>query len=187
MSLNLLKQYDSSDQEFFIAAVTQQMHLWIPLFSSWWIILLFHDFFDNEGNELLYLYHRPTYFLCNQCVFMLLYGSATTLFYLIFRIFIDVNLFVLLQIIVESYVISSFVYLLCFVLHNTGTGLLIVSAYCIYILLFDEFKYLSFLSIFPETNIANQDNISRIVISSVLIVMFLFIGFVFSKLRHVYK
>jgi len=44
------------EPEVFQRIVLQQLHVWIPLFSGWWILLLFHDFVDCEGNELLYLY-----------------------------------------------------------------------------------------------------------------------------------
>lgn len=175
------------EQEIFLRVVMQQLHVWIPLFSSWWIILLFHDFVDCEGNELLYLYHKPSYFLKVLSLSFLLYSGAVSLFFVVFRIYVPGERFVLLQLVTEIFVISSLAYFFCFLLQNTGSGFLMIAAYCIYIILFDHLRILSFMSIFPESGTASPENITLMGKSFLAAVLFLAAGLICSRFRRILK
>ena len=35
-----------------MADCIRQLHVWVPLFSTWWILLYAGDFFSHDGNEL---------------------------------------------------------------------------------------------------------------------------------------
>lgn len=186
--LSILFQYHYRDsQEEFLRVVTQQLHVWIPMFSSWWPILLLNDFFDSEGNELLYLYHSPLYFLGAQCLSVFLYSGAIVLFFCVFQMLVSFEIFVLAQLMIESLVISSLTYFLCFLLQNTGAGFLIVIVYCIYINLFDNLNLLSFMSIFPQESMVTQENIELLKGSGLAALIFMGGGFVCSLLRKGYK
>lgn len=175
------------EPEVFQRIVLQQLHVWIPLFSVWWILLLFHDFVDCEGNELLYLYHKPLYFLKSLCLSSVLYSVAVTLFFVVFQRFVPVGFFVLLQLVVEIFVISSLAYFLCFLLQNTGACFLLITAYSFYIILFDQLRILRFMSIFPENAAAGADNIRLIQMSLPAAMLFLAAGFICSRFRRILK
>lgn len=175
------------EPEVFQRIVLQQLHVWIPLFSVWWILLLFHDFVDCEGNELLYLYHNPLYFLKSLCLSSVLYSVAVTLFFVVFQRFVPVGFFVLLQLVVEIFVISSLAYFLCFLLQNTGACFLLITAYSFYIILFDQLRILRFMSIFPENAAAGADNIRLIQMSLPAAMLFLAAGFICSRFRRILK
>ena len=42
-----------------MADCIRQLHVWVPLFSTWWILLYAGDFFSHDGNELMYLIWKP--------------------------------------------------------------------------------------------------------------------------------
>ena len=175
------------EPEVFQPIVLQQLHVWIPLFSAWWILLLFHDFVDCEGNELLYLYHRPLDFLRSFCLSFVLYSVAVTLFFVVFQRFVPVGFFVLLQLVVEIFVISSLAYFLCFLLQNTGSCFLIIAAYCFYVILFDQLGILRFLSVFPESAEAVAENTALIRNSLTAAFFFAAAGFISSRFRRILK
>lgn len=186
LSVFLYRNFEN-DYEEFISNITLQMHVWIPMFSAWWGILLFNDFFENEGNELLYMYYRPVHLLVEQLFVSLLYVIALILFFSLFQHFVDVEKFLLVQLIAESLVISSAVYFLCFAFQKTGVGLLMAVTYCIYLNLFDSLKLLKFLSIFPESSIADTENVGVIKISVFISFLFLCSGFLSSKICRTFK
>ena len=35
-----------------MADCIRQLHVWVPLFSTWWILLYAGDFFSHDGNDL---------------------------------------------------------------------------------------------------------------------------------------
>ncbi len=177
----------NEEPEVFQRIVLQQLHVWIPLFSVWWILLLFHDFVDCEGNELLYLYHMPLDFLRSLCLSFVLYSVAVTLFFVAFQRFVPVGFFVLLQLIAEICVISSLAYFLCFLLQNTGSSFLIIAAYCFYVILFDQLGILRFLSVFPESAESVAENIALIRNSLTAAFLFAAAGLICSRFRRIFK
>lgn len=186
MGLIFRRHYADSPEQFLRVIVTQ-LHVWVPVFSSWWSLVLFHDFFESEGNELLYLYHKPVFFLQVQYLAILLYAVGIFLFFLVFQIIAPIDSFALPQLIAESFAISSLTYFLCFLLLNTGAAFLVPVAYSIYINLFDSLNLLSFLSIFPENSFMTSENVKLIVYCCAAAVIFSFGGFVCSKYRRKYK
>lgn len=186
MGLVFRRHYADSPEQFLRVIVTQ-LHVWVPVFSSWWSLVLFYDFFESEGNELLYLYHKPVFFLQVQYLAILLYAVGIFLFFPVFQIIAPIDSFALLQLIAESFAISSLTYFLCFLLLNTGAAFLVPVAYSIYINLFDSLNLLSFLSIFPENSFMTSENVKLIVHCCVAAVIFSLGGFVCSKYRRKYK
>lgn len=178
-------RHDAGDYEEFISNITLQMHVWIPMFSAWWVILLFNDFFEGEGNELLYIYFRPRQLFAEHIFFVILYVASIVVIFSLFRIFFDLEIFVLFQLMAESLVISSATYFLCFAFQKTGVGLLMAMVYCIYLNLFDNLKLLKFLSVFPESSVADAENMELIKISVIFSLLFLCFGFLLSKFRRI--
>lgn len=173
--------------ETFVSDVVLQMHVWIPMLSAWWVILLFNDFFENEGNELLYIYFRPGQLLAEHILVTLLYGVCVVIFCVVFRMFVLFEIFVMVQLLAESFAISSAVYFLCFAIQKTGVGLLMAMAYCVYLNLFDYLKLLRFLSVFPESRVADEKNVELVKSCMIISVLFLVLGFLLSKFRRTFK
>lgn len=179
-------QYEGNMEEA-VRAFTSQMHTWIPIFSVWWGIALFQDFFESGGNELLYLYHHPPYFLKIQGTSMLLYNCCVAVCFLICRQFMSFELFLMAQLMAEAVFAGAFAYFLIFALLNTGAALITVAAYCIYINLFDILGLLDFMSVFPKDSFATSENIRLIGNTCLSALAFLVIGFLCSKFRREYK
>lgn len=167
--------------------IFRQLHVWIPMFAVWWTILVFQDFFEHEGNEILYLYHSPVQLLRDQCLVLVWYIMTIGFFWLLCYRLTGLGETVLIQLVLESLFIGNFSYFLCFFLQNSGGTYLIILAYCIYLNLFDSLKLFQFMSVFPEGYAETQQDARRMYMCAVLSVFFMIGGFVSSKLRHVYK
>lgn len=186
MSLFFWRQ-NEGDMEEAVRIFTRQMHVWIPIFSAWWGLVVFHDFFESGGNELLYLYHHSPYFLKVQCMAMLLYSFCISACFLICRQIMPIEWFLLVQLTAEAFFTAALAYFLVFVFLNTGVGLLTVAAYCIYINLFDTLGMLDFMSVFPKESFATPENIQLVGRSCQSALVFLVLGFLGSKFRREYK
>lgn len=178
---------NEGDMEEAVREFTLQMHVWIPLFSAWWGLILFQDFFESGGNELLYLYHHPTYFLKIQCVAVLLYSFCIIACFLICRQFMPLEWFLVVQLTTEAFFAAALAYFLYFAFLNTGAGLLIVAAYCIYINLFDTLGMLNFISVFPKYSNNTTENVRLIGCSYLSALIFLVLGFLCSEFHKEYK
>ncbi len=93
----------------------------------------------------------------------------------------------LLQLVVEIFVISSLAYFLCFLLQNTGSCFLIIAAYCFYVILFDQLGILRLLSVFPESAEAVAENIALIRNSLTAAVLFVAAGLISFRFRRIFK
>ena len=186
MSLFFSRQNEGGMEEA-LRIFTRQMHVWIPIFSIWWGLLLFHDFFMAGGNELLYLYHKSSYFIKIQSVAMLLYSFCIAASFFICRQFMPLEYFLLIQLIAEAFFAVALAYFLFFAFLNTGVGLLTVAAYCIYINFFDTLGLLDFMSVFPNDSFVTSENIHLIGFSCLSALVFLVLGFLCSIFRREYK
>lgn len=190
MGLFFCYRYEG-DTQGAVREFTLQMHVWIPLFSAWWGLVLFQDFFESGGNELLYLYHHPPYFLKIQCAAVLLYSFCIAACFLICRQicrqFIPLEWFLVVQLLAESFFAAALAYFLYFAFLNTGAGLLIVAAYCIYLNLFDTLGMLDFISVFPKYSDITAENVRLIECSCLSALIFLVLGFLCSKFHKDYN
>ena len=186
LSFFIYKQKSDIYEEF-VSAVVLQMHVWIPMLSSWWVILMFHSFFENEGNEVLYIHVRPLQFLLDYLGVFFLYSFFIVVFSLVFRFFVPYEIFVIGQLLAESLFISSAVFFMCFAVQKTGVGLLMAIAYCVYLNLFDYLKLFKFLSVFPESRGMDAPNLRLIKICIVGSMLCILMGTVLSKFRRAYK
>lgn len=178
---------NAGDVQMAKAEIFRQLHVWVPMFATWWTILVFQDFFEHEGNEILYLYHSPLQFLKDQCLVQLWYVMVVCVFFCAIYRSVGLEGFVLLQLLMESLFIGSLTYFLCFLFQNSGGTLLIVIAYSIYLNLFDSLKMFQFMSVFPEKLMRTQEDVRRIYACIILSLFFVTGGFVCSKIRRVYK
>lgn len=181
------RQQSENSMEEAVRALAIQLHVWIPVFSTWWGIALFHDFFESGGNELLYLYHRPAWFLKIQCVAMLAYSLCILACFIICRQILPLAWFLFIQLAAEAFFAAAFAWFLSFALLNTGVGLLTVAAYGIYINLFDTLGLMDFMSIFPKDSLMTRENVRLAVCSVLWSLFFLALGFFCSKFRREYK
>lgn len=175
------------DYDKFLQVVIPQLHVWIPMMGAWWIIVLFHDFVDCEGNELLYLFHGTDYFLKTVVLVVVMYSMFGAPLCLFYEIKYETGMFLLLQLFLETVAIISFAFFLCFLLQNTGACFLIIVAYCLYMLLFDTTGILEFLSIFSKDANISTSNIIRLRNTGIVTGVFFCSGLVCSRIRCSYK
>lgn len=183
----LLYFFYKDNPEAFLRESVRHLHVWIPLFASWWSLLLVDDFFDDEGNELLYLDHRPLYFPAAWCVTTALYGIFTAVFFVVVKQILPVGFFLLAQLVVESIFMSFLSFALCFLFLNTGISFLAAVFYCVYLNLFDSLRLLSFLSVFPEESIATPQTVNLCRDAGLAAVLFFAGGFLCARFHRCYK
>lgn len=163
------------------------MHTCLPLLISWWIILLFQDFFSWEGNELLYYYYSQPKLLCLYGVLLLVYGLAETAAFAAVRCIIELPLFILGQLAAETLCVAALAYFFAFLLLNSGGSLLISIGYCVYLNMFDTLNLFGFMSIFPRADaflIQDGERIRHTLIAAILLNA---AGMVCMKFRRKYR
>lgn len=176
-----------NDYDRFLQVVIQQLHVWIPMMGAWWILVLFHDFVDCEGNELLYLFHGIGFFFKTVVLVLALYSAFSTPLCFFYVLKFQTGMFLMLQLFLETAAMVSFAFFVCFLLQNTGACFLLIVAYCVYILLFDTTGILGFLSIFSlDTNIS-AENIIRLRNTGIVSLCSFFAGLACTRIRRVYK
>lgn len=126
------------------------MHTCIPMLVSWWIVLLYHDFFSWEGNELLYYYYSQPALLKQYVIVLLVYGLMETVVFAVVGNMVDMPYFILGQLTAETLCVAAMTYFFAFLLLNTGGCLLVSIGYCVYINMFDTLDLFGFMSIFPR-------------------------------------
>ena len=177
---------DDAGEDDILLKIAAQIHIWLPVCGAWWAVLLFHDFFEAEGNELLYLYHKKSQFIFEQTIFACLQMAVTAAVFGIVRHFFELPLFLAVQLLAEVAVISFLMFFLCFVFLNAGIGFTICAVYCLYINLFDPLRIMSFLSIFPEDSGASRQNVQLVVVNFVLAGVLAAAGTALSRVRYSY-
>lgn len=163
------------------------MHTCIPMLISWWIILLYQDFFSWDGNELLYYYYPQPKLLRLYGTALLAYGLMEVAVFAAVRHIIDMPLFVLGQLAAETLFVAALTYFFTFLLLNTGGSLLVSIGYCVYLNMFDTLNLFGFMSIFPRTDeflIWNGARIRHALIAAVILNA---AGMVCMKYRRTYK
>lgn len=126
------------------------LHTCVPMLVSWWIVLLYQDFFGWDGNELLYYYY-PCSMLAKQYVAaVIVYVVLESAAFCGYRLIVPAADLVLAQLVSETLCMAAFTCLCAFLLQNTGASLLVSICYCVYINMIDRSGYFDFISIFPH-------------------------------------
>lgn len=163
------------------------MHTCIPMLVTWWIILLYHDFFSWEGNELLYYYHSQRALVKQYVIVLLVYGLMETAVFAVVQSMVDMPYFILGQLLAETMCVAAMVYFFAFLLLNTGGCLLVSIGYCVYINMFDTLNLFGFMSIFPRPEEFLVWNGGRVRNTLVAAAVLHAVGLVCMKFRRRYK
>ncbi len=167
--------------------IMQQLHVWIPMFSSWWIIVYSNDFFSADGNELLYLFHKSQHIYVGELVCVIGYILCTMLVFPIYQRIYPIAGTVLWQVVIESVMIAAFMFFLSFALQNTGAALLIVIVYCVYLNLFDVLHMFDFISIFPREYLLPELDTTQVLRAIISGAVFWCGGMLTVKKNRIYK
>lgn len=125
------------------------LHTCLPMMVSWWIVLLYQDFFSREGNELLYYYYSYAMLVKQYAIAVVVYGMVEAAAFIGIIQIVELPFFVLGQLVSETLYIAAMTCLFAFLLLNTGGGLLISVCYCVFLNEFDTMGNFRFLSVFP--------------------------------------
>lgn len=163
------------------------LHTCIPMLISWWIILLYQDFFSWEGNELLYYYYPQPKLLSLYGAALFAYGLMEAGVFAAVRHIIDLPLFVLGQLAAETLFVAALTYFFAFLLLNTGGSLLVSIGYCVYLNMFDTLNLFGFMSIFPRPEQFLIWDGARVKHTLIIAVILDIAGMICMKYRRKYK
>ena len=108
------------EPERIVEEVIALLHTCIPMTGCWWIILLYQDFFEWEGNELLYYYHSWRQLIKEYIFVVAVYVGVSGFIVFCIQQTIEFPLFVIGQLSVETVFIASLTLFSSFLLQNTG-------------------------------------------------------------------
>lgn len=177
--------YDNID--IYYRIMSNQFNLFLPIASVWWSVFTLKEFIESDGNEVLYLYCKPLYILKMQLLVFSIYGLHLVVFMLGFNLFFDGFYFVIVQLLVSSFALCSFVYFVSFALKSTGVALLLSIVYSMFLNVFDLDKKLVVISIFPQTTQITKSSLLNVFFVFVLGVIMYLLGLLISKNKLVYK
>ncbi len=138
------------EPERIVEEVIALLHTCIPMAGCWWIILLYQDFFEWEGNELLYYYHSLRQLIKEYIFVVAVYIGISGFIIFCIQQTIDFPFYLIGQLSAEIMFIASLTLFSSFLSQNTGGSLLIVLAYCVYLNHFDSLGIFQFMSVFPQ-------------------------------------
>lgn len=141
----------------------RQLHVWLPLFSSWWILLFAGDFFSHDGNELLYLIWKPRQIVVCEAAGIIGYLIMTAVSFAVLRSIHPFDTLLLWQILAETWFVASLSFLCCFFFKSTGAALMIAVLYDIYLNLFDGLHMFAAISIFPQQTLTVEADPIRMI------------------------
>lgn len=128
----------------------RQLHVWIPLFSTWWILIYAGDFFSHDGNELMYLIWKPYQITACVAAGIAAYMAAAVLSFAMLQGVRSFEILLLWQMLAEIWMMASLAFFCCFLFQSTGAALMVAVLYDIYLNLFDGLHMFSAISIFPQ-------------------------------------
>lgn len=163
------------------------LHTCVPMMIAWWIVLLFRDFFNSEGNELLYYFYSQWELFKEYLILVCVYGVIAVLVFLVVSRIVDIPFFVLGQLECETLCIAALSYFCAFLLLNTGGSLLVSIGYCVWLNLFDTLNLFGFMSVFPREEqylVWNWKSVAAILAAAVVLNIF---GILCMRFRRNYK
>lgn len=125
------------------------LHTCLPMLVSWWIVLLYQDFFGWDGNELLYYYYPCSMLVKQYAAAVIVYVILESAVFCGYRLIVPAPDFVLAQLVSETLCVASFTCLCAFLMQNTGASMLVSIGYCVYLNMIDRSGYFNFISVFP--------------------------------------
>lgn len=108
------------EPERIVEEVIALLHTCIPMAGCWWIILLYQDFFEWEGNELLYYYHSWRQLIKEYIFVVAVYVGVSGFIVFCIQQTIEFPFFVIVQLSAETVFIASLTLFFSFLLQNTG-------------------------------------------------------------------
>lgn len=139
----------------------RQLHVWIPLFCTWWILIYAGDFFSHDGNELMYLIWKPYQITVCVTAGIAAYMAAAVLSFAVLQSVQPFDLLLLWQILAETWMVAGLAFFCCFLFQSTGAALMAAVLYDIYLNLFDGLHMFSAISIFPQQTLTVESDPPR--------------------------
>lgn len=164
----------------------RQIHVWIPLFSTWWILIYAGDFFSHDGNELMYLIWKPHQITACVAAGIAAYMAAAVLSFALLQTIQPFDVLLLWQILAETWMLAGMVFFCCFLFQSTGAALMVAVLYDIYLNLFDGLHMFSAISVFPQQTLTVEADPPRMLAALVAGIVFFAGGAVCVKYRKVY-
>ena len=167
-----------------MADCIRQLHVWVPLFSTWWILLYAGDFFSHDGNELMYLIWKPHQIIA--CEVAGVFGFMIVLSFGVLQIIQPFDILLLWQILSEIWMMAGMAFFCCFLFQSTGAALMTAVLYGIYLNLFDGLHMFSAISIFPQQTLTIEADPLRMTAAIIAGSVFFAAGAACVKYRKVY-
>ena len=169
-----------------MADCIRQLHVWIPLFSTWWILIYAGDFFSHDGNELMYLIWKPHQIIVCVAAGVAVYMTTAVLSFAVLQSIQPFAALLLWQILAETWMMASLAFFCCFLFQSTGAALMAAVLYDIYINLFDGLHMFSAISIFPQQTLTAEADPPRMAAALIVGIVLFVGGAVCVKVRKIY-
>lgn len=169
-----------------MADCIRQLHVWVPLFSTWWILLYAGDFFSHDGNELMYLIWKPYQIIVCEVAGVFGFMIAAVLSFGVLQIIQPFDILLLWQILSETWMMAGMAFFCCFLFQSTGAALMTAVLYGIYLNLFDGLHMFSAISIFPQQTLTIEADPLRMTAAIIAGSVFFAAGAACVKYRKVY-
>lgn len=169
-----------------MADCIRQLHVWIPLFSTWWILIYAGDFFSHDGNELMYLIWKPHQIIVCVAAGVAVYMTAAVLSFAVLQSIQPFAVLLLWQILAEIWMMASLAFFCCFLFQSTGAALMVAVLYDIYLNLFDGLHMFSAISIFPQQTLTVEADPPRMAAALIAGIVLFVGGAVCVKDRKIY-
>lgn len=178
---------DSDSENMILPHMLQTYHTLVPIFSCWWGILFVNDYFNDNGNEMIYLVNKLPSLIFVYFSGILCYSVLLAIATCIYRsVIYDVSFDLIYQLIVESFAMYSIVFFISFLIRNTAMGIMFSLIYCVYINIFDIQKMFASVSIFPKDILLPIDwNLE--LKNFVVAIIFFILGLFLYKYNREYK
>ena len=164
----------------------RQLHVWIPLFSTWWILIYAGDFFSHDGNELMYLIWKPYQITACVAAGIAAYMAVAVLSFAMLQGVRSFEILLLWQILAEIWMMASLAFFCCFLFQSTGAALMVAVLYDIYLNLFDGLHMFSAISIFPQQTLTVEADPPRMAAALIAGIVLFVGGAVCVKDRKIY-
>ncbi|MCR5798417.1 MAG: hypothetical protein K6G63_10955, partial [Eubacterium sp.] len=131
--------------------VRTQLHTWIMVLAGWWSACVFGDFFDQSGNELIYLVNKKKDIIINHVLAAVIYSVVVSLLFVVYSHMTELDYGTLVNLLAEGVFIDGVAIMLSFALQGIGPALMISVAYSFLTNVLDTMGQFKIISVSPRT------------------------------------
>lgn len=183
--MNLMQYHKLGQGEMFLIQIYLSAFILIPVIAPFFVVIVFQEYYETMGNELLFLYKRDKVF--SAVGYSVLFHLLTVPLFLVYTI-IDKRFFMeFVRMSIVIYFICSLAYLLMVLFHSIAITWVIIICYVIYNILFHNGQLwcvVYFYALWMDRELLMRVYLPMLGLSVFLFAIARFISLRFDKLRY---